>query len=185
MMFWIHFYTFHSYFPEIITYASFKFPTTIRHSTMYKHTLHSYEKFMNMYMKFMNMYKNLWICIFLRHMNIYSYVHRLFLGMYGIFIHWWLSYFWKDASKTLLQHTATHCNTLQHTATHCTILHHTVTYCTVLQHTATTQNGSLKACQQANLLMKFKCVSTRCNTLQHTATHCNTLQHTAAHCSTL
>jgi len=28
-------------------------------------------------------------------------------------------------------------------------------------------------------------ITTRCNTLQHTATHCNTLQHTATHCTTL
>ena len=56
----------------------------------------------------------------------------------------------------LLQHTATHCNTLQHTAQHCNTLPHTVTHCSTLQHTAA-----------------------QCNTLQHTATHCNTLQHTA------
>ena len=54
----------------------------------------------------------------------------------------------------LLQHTATHCNTLQRTATHCSALQHTATHCNTLQHTAT-----------------------HCNTLQHTATHCNTLQH--------
>ena len=34
----------------------------------------------------------------------------------------------------ILQHTATHCNTLQHTATHCNTLHHTFIY---------TQNKSL------------------------------------------
>jgi len=28
----------------------------------------------------------------------------------------------------LLQHTATHCNTLQHTATHCNTLQHTATH---------------------------------------------------------
>ena len=29
----------------------------------------------------------------------------------------------------ILQHTATHCNTLQHTATHCNTLQHTATHC--------------------------------------------------------
>jgi len=53
----------------------------------------------------------------------------------------------------VLQHTATHCNTLQHTATHCNTLQHTATHCNTLQHTAT-----------------------HCHTLPHTATHCNTLQ---------
>ena len=35
----------------------------------------------------------------------------------------------------ILQHTATHCNTLQHTATHCNTLQHTATHCNTLQHT--------------------------------------------------
>ena len=61
----------------------------------------------------------------------------------------------------LLQHPATHCNTL-HTATHCNTLQHTATHCNALEHTAT-----------------------HWNTLQHTATHCNTLQHIATHCNTL
>jgi len=56
----------------------------------------------------------------------------------------------------LLQHTATHWNTLQHTATHCRTL------------------------QQVNSTVIF---ITCCNTRQHTATHCNTLQHTATHCN--
>jgi len=59
----------------------------------------------------------------------------------------------------LLQHTATHCNTLPHTATHCNTLQHTTRHCDTLQHTAT-----------------------HYSTLQHTVTHCNTLQHTAPHC---
>jgi len=62
----------------------------------------------------------------------------------------------------LLQHTATHCNTLQHTATHCYTLQHTSAHFNTLQHTAA-----------------------RRNTLQHTATHCNTLHRTATHCNTL
>ena len=49
---------------------------------------------------------------------------------------------------SVLQHTATHCNTLQHTATHCNTLQRTATHCNSLQHTATHS--------------------------QHTATHCNT-----------
>ena len=73
--------------------------------------------------------------------------------------------------RDILQHTATHCNTLQHTtylATHSDVwrdfhmLRHTATHCNTLQHTAI-----------------------HCNTLQHTATHCNTLRHTATHCNTL
>ena len=88
----------------------------------------------------------------------------------------------------LVQHTATHCNTLQHQLTkvclsraaraikllHCSTLQHTVTHCNTLQHTAT-----------------------HCNTLQHTATHKGvpaeggsgyqtaTLQYTATHCHSL
>jgi len=40
-------------------------------------------------------------------------------------------------NEILLQHTATHCNTLQHTATHCNTLQHTATHWNTLQHTAT------------------------------------------------
>jgi len=94
-------------------------------------------------------------------------------GQHGIFV--------------ILQHTATHCNTLQHIIAHCNTLQnawhsdeasctvikkalvwwcnalqHTVTHCNTLQHTAL-----------------------HCNTLQHAATHCNTLQHTASHCNTM
>ena len=49
----------------------------------------------------------------------------------------------------VLQHTATHCNTLQHTATHGNTQQHTATHCNTLQHTATPQ---------------------------HRPTHCNTLR---------
>jgi len=77
--------------------------------------------------------------------------------------------------RDVLQHTATHCNTLQHTAhcttllpsgcpaTHCNTLYHTATHCNTLQHTA----------------LPSGCPATHCTTLYHTATHCNTLQHTA------
>ena len=61
----------------------------------------------------------------------------------------------------LLQHTATHCNTLQLAAPHCNTLQHTAIYCNTLQHTAA-----------------------HCKTLQHTATDCNTLQH-ATECDKL
>jgi len=48
-------------------------------------------------------------------------------------------------TKTLiLQHTATHCNTLQHTATHCNTLQLTATHCNTLQHT-TTHSDALRA----------------------------------------
>jgi len=64
----------------------------------------------------------------------------------------------------LLQHTATHCDTLRHTATHCNTLRHTATHCDTLQHSAT----------QCNTVHHS---TTQCITVQHTATHCNTLQH--------
>jgi len=65
------------------------------------------------------------------------------------------------ACHKLLQHTATHCNTLHHTATHYNALWRT------MQH-----------------------VATRCNTLQQKASgiavvaHCNDLQHTLQHIAT-
>ena len=42
-------------------------------------------------------------------------------------------------TRIVLQHTATHCNTLQHTATHCNTL---ATHCNTLRHTATHQQIS-------------------------------------------
>ena len=65
----------------------------------------------------------------------------------------------QDNLESLLQHTATHCNTVQHTAT----------YCNTLSHKEISRTIS----------------KAYCNTLQHTATHCNTLPHTATHCNTL
>jgi len=76
------------------------------------------------------------------------------------------------ARQQLLQHAATHCNTLQYTATHCNTLQHTAVHCNTLQHTATHCNT-------------LQYTATHCNTLQHTAVHCNTLQHTSTHCNTL
>jgi len=40
-------------------------------------------------------------------------------------------------SRTPLQHTATHCNTLQRTAMHCNTLQHTATHGNTREHTAT------------------------------------------------
>jgi len=67
------------------------------------------------------------------------------------------------ATRYILQHTATHCNTLQHTASSCNTLQRTGTHCNTLQHTAT-----------------------HCNTLQHTATRlsCHRRQ-SAAYSTTL
>ena len=41
------------------------------------------------------------------------------------------------ATHCILQHTATHCDTLQHMATYCNTLQRTATHCSALQHTAT------------------------------------------------
>jgi len=60
----------------------------------------------------------------------------------------------------MVQHTATHCNTLHHTATLCITLQLTATHCS--KHGDWAGDGV-----------------THCNTLQHTVSHCNTLQHTA------
>jgi len=57
-------------------------------------------------------------------------------------------------TDALMQHTATHCNTLQH-----------------LQHTAT-------RCRWHRYVWGKR----RNDALEHAATHCNTLQHTATHC---
>jgi len=62
-------------------------------------------------------------------------------------------------SRSLSQHAATRCNTLQHAATHCNTLQHTATHCRTLQDTAKTLPQTQTAAH--------------CNTLQHTATHCN------------
>ena len=104
---------------------------------------------------------------------------------------------WWPLCNTLLQHSATHCNTvttlhrlktmhksLQHTATHCNTLQHTATHCnTLLQHTAATHCNTLQHGDHfASSLEMIKIdnpqiTATHCNTA---ATHCcNTLQHTA------
>ena len=63
---------------------------------------------------------------------------------------------------SLLQDTATHCNTLQHTATHCNTLQHNI--------------KDIAACDVPFWLLRH--TATHCNTLQHTATYCNGLHHT-------
>ena len=118
----------------------------------------------------------------------------------------------RRSRSIMLQHTATHCNTLQHPATHCTTLqdtaphcrtlHHMTTHCNILQHAATHQNTLQYAAPHCNTLHH---AATRCNARQHTAErcatlhhtsphgtkqrhtapHCTTLQHTATHCNTL
>jgi len=45
---------------------------------------------------------------------------------------------WLSGPLVVLQHTATHYNTLQHTATHYNALQHTATHCNTLQYTAET-----------------------------------------------
>ena len=72
---------------------------------------------------------------------------------------------------SILQQTATHCNTPHYAATHCSTPQHTATHGNTLQHI-------FRICT----CWLFKCVpSFYSTTLQHTATHCNTLQHTATH----
>ena len=90
----------------------------------------------------------------------------------------------------MLQHTATHCNTLQHTAPPCNTLQHTATHCkqrtathcNTLQHTTTHYITLQHAAAHCHILQH---TATHCNTLQHTAIHCNTLQHMATHSNTL
>ena len=71
-------------------------------------------------------------------------------------------------AKVLLQHAASHCNTLQCTATHCNALQHTATHCNTLHQTT-----------------PYGLTMQHCTTLQNTATHGSTLQHTSTHCNTL
>jgi len=111
---------------------------------------------------------------------------------------------------SLINHTATHYNTLQHTATHCNTRQHTAAHCSTLQHTATHRKTHFQFPPLKYSPLSYVHTRTHCNTLQHTATqycplsyvqihtharipmcathtatHCNTLQHTATHCNTL
>ena len=84
----------------------------------------------------------------------------------------------------LVQHTATHfntLNTLQHTATRCNTLQHNATHDNTLQHTATHCN-TLHTLVVRSVHRSFVYASTA--TLQHTATRYNTLQHATTHCNT-
>ena len=81
-----------------------------------------------------------------------------------------------------LQHAERHCDTLQHTAIHCihcNTLQHTATHCNTLQYTAIHCNTTQHTATRCNTLYIGEWeLGTQANTLQHTATHCNTLQHT-------
>jgi len=107
-----------------------------------------------------------------------------------------------QAIPNMLQHTATHCNTMPHTmphtATHCITLHQTVhmeampntlqltaTSCSILQHPAASCNTLQHTATHCNTLHQTVHMQAMPNTLQLTATYCNTLQHTATHCITL
>ena len=94
----------------------------------------------------------------------------------------------------MLQHTATHCNTLLNwlaqfmgcvhfTATHCNTPQHTATHCNTLQRTMRASPIQLLASCPMNalpLLMRYAHLpATYCNTLRHAATRCNMLQHVA------
>ena len=95
-----------------------------------------------------------------------------------------------------LQHTVTHSNTLQHdsllvlssllqhTATHCNILQHTATHCNILQCTPTSSNTTLSRCSRVSKIpchTDIICVYT----FYMCTPHCNALQHTAIHCNTM
>jgi len=103
----------------------------------------------------------------------------------------------------ILQHTATHCNTLSFTfvrsfprciSSHYKLLnlHHTALHCTTLQHTATHcpyVRKKLFALHFFLLLLAYcktlQLTAIHCTTLPHTALHRPTLHHTAPHCATL
>jgi len=103
--------------------------------------------------------------------------------------------------STLIQLTATHCNSLQHiqhTATHRNTPQHTVTHRNIMCERFDTLSVSTSMQLTATHCNSLQLTATHCNTLQHdvqdiwhfvslyfTATYCNTLQHTATHCNTL
>jgi len=103
-----------------------------------------------------------------------------------------------DVAYDILQHTATHCNTL-HTATLCNTLQQFATYCTILQHTATqytTLKRTLSVSDMRIDAAAWGCDVVRdtggyndevacCNALQRTAMHVNLQQPTAIQCSAL
>ena len=96
-----------------------------------------------------------------------------------------------QAIPNMLQHTATHCNTMPRDATHCNTLHHTAsggahgskaeyaaTDCNILQHTATHCYTLQHTASDGARASNAKYTATDCNILQHTATHCITLHQT-------
>ena len=66
----------------------------------------------------------------------------------------------------MLQHTATHCNTLQHSATRCNTRRHDTNI------DKSPEVPRLTSCRDT-----LQPISTHCNTPPHTAIRCNTLQH--------
>jgi len=115
------------------------------------------------------------VCI---HVSIYSATHHCNKTLVLLMQHTATHY-------NTLQHTATHCNTLQHTATHCNTLLHTERHCFILQHTimhCNTLQHTTVTTRATRLLYQ---AATHYNTLQHIATHCNTPRRTTTHCNTL
>jgi len=95
--------------------------------------------------------------------------------------------------RHIMQHIASHCNTLHHTATHCKTMTLCTTFlrayskshiesCNTLQHTAIHCNTLQRTATHCNVLQH---TATYCNVLQRTAPHCTTLHHAATHCNTL
>jgi len=83
----------------------------------------------------------------------------------------------------VLQHIATHCNTLLRTATYYNARQRFVASYEVKKRRAL-EMGSRPYTLQC-IMLTLQHTATPCNTLQHTAIHCNTLQYTAICCITL
>jgi len=130
------------------------------------------------------MYTYISICIYI-HIDIYIYIYT---NIY--------------TPSNMLQHAATHCNSLHHTATSCTCgavlgdkdkctgctpsntLQRTTTQCNTLPLAVLLRSSSERR-RQKQWQHAQQNTTTRCNTVRHTATRCNTLQHTATRCNTL
>ena len=101
---------------------------------------------------------------------------------------------------TILQYTATYCNTLQHNKTRCNLLQHALvvhamhtyvnkqtcmhaTHLCKRKHTHTHTQTHTHTSLQTHAFQGS--TATNCSTLQHTASRCNTLQHNATHYNTL
>jgi len=70
----------------------------------------------------------------------------------------------------ILQHTATHCNTLQHTATHCNIL----THAHIHKHMISVHTGAACHVEQKTVPEKHLHIYTHTYTRTHTHTHTST-----------